>query len=115
MARDDDAAGSRRMLEDIVVPTMPNNPPLSFQPGNNSAPVCLEGRFGHQGLRLCAIICALSWSLSTAASADRMEETISACGGQTRNPVSPAMQFHRTAGSDGSRSKWPRHEASVRC
>jgi hypothetical protein len=64
VTRYDYAAGSRRMLEDIVVSALPNNPTLSFQPGNNSAPVCIESRLGHESLRLCAIICAFSRDLS---------------------------------------------------
>jgi hypothetical protein len=47
VARYDYAAGFRRMLENIVVAAVPNNPTLSFQSGDNGAPVCIEGRFGH--------------------------------------------------------------------
>jgi hypothetical protein len=65
VARYDYAAGFRRMLENIVVAAVPNNPTLSFQSGDNGAPVCIEGRLGTEAFHLCAIICAFSSSLST--------------------------------------------------
>jgi hypothetical protein len=56
------------MLEDIVVATMPNDPTLSFQPGNDFAPVCIKSRLAPPAPPLCAIICAFLVSLSTIAS-----------------------------------------------
>jgi len=70
----DDATSLRRMLEDIVVTAVPNNPSLLLQPGNNGAPVRIERRFGHECRRLCAIICAFTDDLVNSSSYKKLRD-----------------------------------------